>query len=135
MKVENLYPPNIDLIRLSDLKPNETILFCYGDTIYNPNNIKILPDVEYHEAVHIKQQGENKDLWWSRYLTEKQFRLEQEIEAYGEQYKFNKKFIKNNKLLKWRLEKMAQALSSETYGNLLNYFQAESKIRNYAKEN
>ena len=127
-------PPNIDLINLSDLQPNEFTVFAYGSIIYNPNNIDILPDIEYHESIHAKQQGDNPDLWYHKYITDKEFRLKMEVEAYGEQYKFNKEHIKDTKLLKWRLEKMASALSGECYNLHLSYGEAESKIRNFAKQ-
>ena len=133
MKIINSNPPNIDLILASDLKPNEDTVFCYGKTIYNPSGNKILPDIEHHEEVHSKQQKGNIDGWYYKYITDKEFRLKQELEAYGSQYKFLKGLVPDKKLLKWRLEKMAEALSSESYGNLLSYGEAESKIRNYAK--
>ena len=142
------YPPNYDVIKQL-LAPTDDALYCYGDTIYNPTKRKILPDVMHHEAVHARQQGSNPDQWWYDYLTDKDFRLSQEIEAYGEQYLFAQKHIEaqaaeaakegkvltvgRKKLLSWALESMAKALSGAAYGNLISYGEAESKIRNYAK--
>lgn len=134
MKIVNEFPPNYQLIRevfrnCDEFKP----IFSYGDIIYNPYNINVTPDLEVHEEVHMKQQGEDVEGWWNRYLIDKDFRLKQEIEAYGTQFHWVKSKIQNRILVEWSKEKMAQALSGDMYGNLLSYGEAESKIRNYAK--
>lgn len=133
MKILEQYPPNYDLIAAA-LKPTTDALYCYGDTVYNPSKRNITPDLEVHEAVHCFQQGDNIEEWYYNYLTDKQFRLAQEIDAYGTQYAFAKLLIRDKAILSWALEKMSQALSGEAYGNLLSYGQAESKIRNKAKQ-
>lgn len=131
MKILDEYPPNYrDIVdALGDVTG---AVFCYGDTIYNPFAIEILPDIEIHEQVHSKQQGDAVNMWYHRYLTDAHFRLAQEIEAYGEQYNFIKKLM-GGSLLKWRLDQMAQALSGKEYGNIISYGEAISKIRNYGK--
>ena len=131
------------------LQPEEHAIFCYGDTIYNPSGRDITTDVEFHESIHTRQQGTDPDAWWSAYLTDPDFRLSQEIEAYGEQYQYGKKRIEalddllrkegkkmevgKTKLLRWSLESMATALAGQSYGNLLSFNQALSKIRNYSQ--
>lgn len=148
MEIKNEYPPNYELIKLA-LNPPPHTVFCYGETIYNPSGREIPPDLEHHEAVHSRQQAGYPDAWWAKYLTDADFRLSQELEAYGEQYLFAKELIEaqaeeaakqgkvlsagKTRLLKWALEGMASALSSETYGTLITYGEAESKIRNYSK--
>ena len=136
MKISTEYPPNINDIKkvfpnLEKHKP----LFAYGDTIYNPFKAEIRPDLEHHESTHSKQQGDYPEVWWYKYLTNQQFRLEQEIEAYGEQYLFAIKAGVKGKMKDWLKEKLAQSLSGELYGNLLTYGEAESKLRNYVKTN
>lgn len=132
MEIVETFPPNIELIELAlGKQPNS--IFTYSGIIYNPSKRTILRDIHIHEEVHQKQQGENADAWYARYLTDKDFRLECEIEAYGEQYKFAKEHVHDTKLLKWALESMAFALSGKEYGSLVTYGQAESKIRNYQK--
>lgn len=130
MKVIHDYPPNIDLIRAA-LKPNKEAIYCYGETIYNPSKRTITPDVERHEQVHSERQGDRPDLWYAKYLTDSDFRLQEEIIAYGEQYLFAKEHIKDKKLLSWLREKLAQSLSGEEYGSLLSFGEAEAKIRLY----
>jgi hypothetical protein len=132
MKVVEGYPPNYELIATA-LNPNDQAVFCYGDTIFNPGGRQLTEDVVEHERTHSAQQGSDPDGWYHRYLTDPAFRLEQEIEAYGAQYAFAKRFVKSGKLLRWALESMAKALSGEDYGSLIGYGAAESKIRTYAK--
>lgn len=133
MKVVTDSPPNIGLIRLA-LNPPPHAIFCYGHTIFNPTGKDIDKDIEYHESIHARQQGNNPDNWWNRYLTDQDFRQKAEIEAYSAQYHFNKQLYDQDKLpsklLYWRLDKMAEALSSD-YKLDLNFNQAKSKIRNY----
>lgn len=133
MKISKQYPPNYNDIyvrfpAVEVLKP----IFCYGDTIYNPFDVVITPDLEVHEAVHMRQQGELPDVWWYKYFTDDTFRLQQELEAYGEQYAFIKPHMRG-KMLEWGLDNMASALSGELYGRLMTYGEARSKIRNYSK--
>lgn len=133
LKISRELPPNYRTITDS-LGDVGKALFCYGDTIYNPFNRTITPDLEIHEEVHSKQMGDNPDVWWYNYLTDSDFRLTQELQAYATQYAFVKNIIRGQ-LLSWSLKKMAEALSSKAYGNLLSLGEAETKIKNYAKFN
>lgn len=130
MKIVEEYPPNYELISLT-LGAQPKACFCYGDTIYNPSKRNVPLDQEAHEMVHSEQQGSDIDGWWARYLTDKDFRFSQELEAYGRQWIFAKEHVQDKKLLRWAKESMALALSGESYGSLCTYGEAESKIRNY----
>lgn len=133
MKIVHSTPPNIEIIKLTlPVKGDE--VFCYGDTIYNPSGNEVPAEVEYHEHIHSKQQGDNPEMWWYNYLTSKSFRLAQELEAYGEQYRFISKHIKIQKLVNEALERIALALSGKEYGNLISFGEAKSKIRRYGKQ-
>lgn len=148
MKIIVDYPPNYDLIRTA-LNPRHHVVFCYGDAIYNPSGRPLSPDIEHHEEIHSKQQGANPDAWYARYLQDPRFRLSQELEAYGAQYLFAKEHIQKaaeeaakerkaltigkNRLLRYALETMAFALSSQDYGNLISYGEAERRIKACAK--
>lgn len=134
MKIIEKNPPNIeDIKKYFPHYEKHQPLFCYGDTIYNPFKLEVAKDLEVHEEVHSKQQGEFPDVWYYKYFNDLQFRLEQEKEAYGEQYKFIKGLDMSRNLKDWKKEKMAEALSGELYGNLISYVEAERLIRNYAK--
>jgi len=135
LKIKNEYPPNYKDIVDTLGTPSDHVIYCYGDTIYNPSGKEITPDFEIHEKVHSKQQGGAPDLWWDKYLTDSGFRLNQEIEAYGAQYQFACKLIDEirggAKMKKWMLESMARALSGKEYGGIIGYNQAETAIRKY----
>lgn len=127
MKIVNKFPPNIKKIK--EVLQTEGAVFCYGDTIYNPFNIPILPPLHKHEEVHAKQQKEyGVEKWWDRYLKDGAFRLSQEIPAYQRQYKEAKKIIKDrNKLSKYALD-LATFLS-KNYGNIISQSDAYEVIR------
>lgn len=132
MKVIEDFPPNYQdiLAALGDVSKAKPV-FCYGDTIYNPFRRKITIDVEHHEEVHARQQGDDPALWYVKYLMDRSFRLSQEIEAYGAQYHFAKSKGVKGKLLSWLQDNLAWNLSGEAYGKLITYGEAVSKIRNY----
>jgi len=133
MKIVNTLPPNYEIIIASDLSPSKETTFCFGDTIYNPSGKEISADIEHHEYIHSQQQSDNPDAWWYAYLTDKNFRLSQELEAYGKQYQFAKEHGIKGRLLDWALDNMAKALSGKEYGSMIGYGEARSKIRNYSK--
>ena len=152
MRVIQDFPPNYqDIVAvLGDVSKSNPV-FCYGDIIYNPFKREITPDVEYHESIHARQQAQftTPDMWYMRYLTDRDFRFVQEIEAYGEQFKFGKERVKSvqadlvqkgqrlsggaSKITDAFLDSLATELSGEAYGTLCSFGEARSKIRNYAK--
>ena len=132
MKISNDFPPNYRQIA-DTLGIDTTAVYCYGDTIYNPHNREITPDIEIHEAVHSKQQGSDPSSWCARYLVDRAFRQECEVEAYSAQYGFALEHVKDRKITDWLLEKLADELSSPCYNLDINQKQAASKIRNGAK--
>lgn len=128
------YPPNFEIIKAAMPHANETHVYCYGDTIFCPDGHEPKPDIIFHESIHTKQQGGNPSAWWARYLSDPNFRLDQELQAYGEQYLWLLTHVKaSNSFFKWALQSMATALSGDAYGNLLSYGQAETRIKAYAK--
>lgn len=77
------------------------IIFTYGDTIHSKNTLT--DDLFVHESTHVKQQTDmGKDNWWNKYFIDPVFRLEQEKEAYLNQWSFIKDNYnsKKRKLLK-----------------------------------
>lgn len=137
MKILEQFPPNYEEIRksLGDVEKSRPI-FAFGETLYNPFKIAITPDIEAHEEAHMKRQGRMPEIWWQKYLFDKEFRLEEEVIGYGTQYAFLKRMPHmNSKLLEWFREKMGQALSGPLYKLDISYGEAMSKIRNHAKNN
>ncbi len=106
-------------------------VFTYGDILYNPGGGDIPDDLMVHEETHTKQQSAFPDEWWDKYLTDKSFRLEQETEAYANQYDYycskHKDYYKQQKFV----ERLASDLSSSLYGNLCNINQAIFLIKTF----
>ena len=132
IKIVEKFPPNYKEIEktfdLSDKKP----VFTYGDTIFNPHKVDIVDHLMEHEMVHMRQQAlVGVDNWWSKYLINAEFRLEQEIEAYSWQYEFVKRQGHLYKTLDAFLDQLASLLSGKMYNNLLDFGKAKSKIRNF----
>lgn len=133
MKISTEQPPNIAEIRLYMTPPQDAV-FAYGDTIYCPSGDEIPPDVIIHEEVHQKQQENysSPEFWWTKYLLDPQFRYEQELEAYGEQYRYVSAHI-STKGQKEALLDFATNLAT-IYGIPVSVTEAEAKIRLMAKE-
>lgn len=134
MEVIEENPPNIEEIK-KVLKINNDIIFSWGDKIYNPGKHKLTLDLIIHEDVHLERQGRTEEgakEWWKLYLEDPQFRLDEEVLAYGKQLKYIKANF-NDEVYKIVLFKIADALSSELYGKLASFQKAESLVRRISK--
>jgi hypothetical protein len=131
MKIVKEHPPNFaDISRI--LHPPPTAVFPYGDTIYAPQGGDIPADILFHETIHQKQQGDNPEKWWAHYLYDKDFRYQQELEAYAKQYHFVCEHFPA-KAKKECLAELAHELSTH-YALDISYFSAHTSIRKYANE-
>lgn len=136
MKIIKDWPPNKnELAQFFPLDlPNYKPIFPWGkDIIYNPHEEEIPPDVMFHEQVHAEQQGEFPERWWQRYALDKEFRKEQEVEAYAKQLQFVKNSL-NAKAVKECLDDLADNLSSPLYQLGIEKHKAQSLIRHYEFE-
>lgn len=128
MKVVDEFPPNIDEIKQIFPIGSEQPVFAYGDTIYNPYKLPIPDDIIVHEEVHCRQQKDQPDWWWKKYLVDSEFRKDQEAEAYAAQYNFVRQ-ITNAKLAKECLFDLSSGLSGPLYALGIPYYEAETLIR------
>lgn len=132
MKIVKEWPPNIEEIRKHfDLEGKGEVYFCYGDMIFNPSGNKIDADFVAHEEVHARQQAEmgGPEAWWARYFIDPQWRVVQEVEAYGTQFRY---LLRSNARLAYKeLENFAISLSSSLYGNAISYGEARDAIRTF----
>lgn len=123
-------PPNIeDILRVFPITSNT--VFTYGTDVYTQGQGELPEYILAHEAVHVQQQSNPKE-WWDRYLIDAHFRLEQELEAFGEQYKWMVEHFPS-RMHKPVLFDLANQLCGETYGHLMSFQEAENKIRWIAK--
>lgn len=149
LEVVKQYPPNFDLIKTALPLASAKHTYCYDGRIFSPDGHEVPLDINYHESIHVEQQGDDSHGWWIHYLTSKEFRFKQELEAYGRQFAFARASIigadeearldgkhlaaGSTNLIRWALEGMAHELAGPAYGHMIGLAEAESKIRNYAR--
>lgn len=100
------------------------ILFCYGDKIYNPDNVHIPLWLLGHECTHSLQQTSiGKENWWQSYLESPSFRLREELEAHRVELEvYNHQH--NRALRRSYAHAIAKRLSGSLYGNMIKPRQA-----------
>lgn len=81
-------PPNFDQILEKFPKADgHGVLFAYGEYIYNPSNVVIPHWLMAHEYRHCARQWQaDPEAWWSKYLTDDEFRYGEELLAHVEEY-------------------------------------------------
>lgn len=131
MKIIKDYPPNIKRIKEVFNLDGYSPIFAYGDVIYSPKSTQLREDLIVHESVHQRQQGNDVEGWWNKYLIDASFRLSQEIEAYSTQYKFYCKLHKDRNTQNRFLVQIAMDLSSAMYGNIITVEDAYRQIKNF----
>ena len=132
MKWKPTPPPNgvyERAVEMFGVSFEEGVAFTYGDTIHSKN--EPYADLVAHEEVHERQQLRiTPELWWDRFFTSVEFRLDQELEAYRVQFKFIKKHVKDRNRQAKHLDFFAKSLSGTMYGNMISYREASKLIRN-----
>lgn len=129
MKIVIGYPPLIDEIDAAfGSRKVRGVLYCWGDTIFNPDNYPVPPDLIAHETVHSRQQGKDIEGWWRRYIAEPEFRLAQELEAHRVEYAFMFAKFPNPAKRRANLSRIAVRLCSPLYGKLLTLSEAKRAI-------
>lgn len=128
MQILKEFPPNIEAIRKRFLLSGNEI-FAYGDTIYSPGGVDLPDSLLRHEEVHEKQQGDDPEGWWARFLKDDKFRLDQEMEAHIVEYQtICKKVTDRNERVKAAAH-VAHKIASATYGRMISYRKAMDIIR------
>lgn len=101
-------------------------VFAYGDVIYSMRDLS--GDLLAHEIVHLDQQrrvGLKK--WWKKYIKDPEFRLEQEVEAYQNQWRWAEE--KSPRPYRKQLRKhIIKTLAGKLYGNLITEEEAEELV-------
>lgn len=84
-----LPPMYRELLRTFPDIEGRRMLFTFGNTIFNPTEVVIPPQLYAHEAVHAKRQGANIDeyfAWWKEYMRDAKFRFDEELPAHVAEY-------------------------------------------------
>ncbi len=103
------------------------VVFTYGNTIY-AESIST-PGLIVHELTHTFQQGKiGVEKWWDKYLKSDKFRLQQESEAYQNQYQCWKRNLEP--MIDLMLDSIAGDLSGKLYGNIIKFEEAKKLIIN-----
>lgn len=113
----------------------QNVVFTYGDAIYNPSKILLPIEIVEHEKVHMWQQefsDERAALWWSKYMRDDQFRLEQELEAYAKQYNVVCRYVTDKNAQTRYLIDTARILSGKLYKLDISFSEAYRMLRKAA---
>lgn len=128
MKTVKAYPPNIEEIqKIFGRKAIAHAIFTYAPHVYYPDGGELPEHLVAHEQTHLSQQGDKPAEWWERYLVDQQFRLEQEVEAYREQYQ-NALETLPRKVRRQLLQQISRDLSGPLYGYIIKFDQAKEAI-------
>ena len=114
--------------------PMHTV-WTYGDTLYNPGGIFVTEDLLAHEQTHQAQQERiegGKDAWWRQYLADPEFRLEQELQAYGMQYAYYCTQRKDRNQRFRFLYRLASTLAGPLYQVAISRSDAQAAIKEVA---
>lgn len=106
---------------------DDGVIFTYGDKIHCKYDLS--PQKVVHESIHVQQQGQNPEAWWKKYFEDKEFRLNQEMEAYAAEFLFLKDKIKDRNELTRAKWSIAQDLASPMYGSLIGFWEVMKVLK------
>ena len=134
MKIINEMPPQalLDRIHGAGMTPSATTVYTYGDILYVPSGRPVPDDLMVHEETHVEQQGSTPDAWWDRYLIDPYFRLQQELEAYANQYAYLCTIHRDRNQRSRILTDLARILSGPVYGEMVSSSDAYGMIKKQA---
>lgn len=128
MQIVQAFPPNIEEIKkVFPLSGGE--IFAYGDIIYSPYSATLPDELVAHERVHQRQQGDDVEGWWKRYLVDKGFRLRMETEAHIVEWQTIRKTIKDRNARVKECARIARKLAAPLYGKVISYRKAMDTLR------
>lgn len=126
-------PPNFEKVAaVFPLAHKDTVIFAYGDTIYNPSGQELLPSLMAHELVHCNRQiAMGVEKWWDKYLIDGDFRYQEELLAHIAEYKNVSNDIQiNRNQRRSMLKQIVKRLSGPLYGRAVSTSQAKKDIKN-----
>jgi hypothetical protein len=85
-------PPNFEQIQATFPKASDSgVLFAYDNTIYNPSGIVVPPALIAHEEIHLhRQRNVGPYIWWERYLSDSEYRYNEELLAHVAEFKMQR---------------------------------------------
>lgn len=135
MKILIERPPVFDKVKELYSIPEDELqqtLFAWGDAIYNPGNIRVDKYLMVHEAAHSFYQEEKggADVWWDLYLSDIDYRADQEAKAFGFQYMAYCEDNGDRNKRSWYLDEVSRILSSPLYKLGITKAEARQAILN-----
>jgi hypothetical protein len=133
MKVLIERPPMWEKIDAAFNVRGRAVIFTFGDIVYNPMGVGVSKALIRHEAKHsVRQQREGwrPEMWWERYISDPEFRLDEEIHAHIAEYAYIKATERDRNRQARYLQGCAARLAGPLYGNLLTIGRARSIILN-----
>jgi hypothetical protein len=83
-------PPNFEMILKAFPNADKPgVIFAFGEDVYNPSGQEIPRALLAHEAVHGQRQLKQftPDQWWELYVTDPEFRYNEELLAHAAEFK------------------------------------------------
>jgi hypothetical protein len=118
LTVVDARPPNFDkIVAVLPEADKPGVMFAYGGKVYFPGGKGPLTrELNDHEAVHLeRQKHQGLDSWWEQYLTDVNFRYNEELLAHRAEYRtFCKRHINPIKRHQF-LRQIAKRLASSLY--------------------
>jgi hypothetical protein len=130
MKIIVDRPPMFDEIDARFHIANKSVIFAWGDTIYNPTGVEIAPQLLAHEAVHGQRQGSDTVGWWHQYIDSKSFRLAEEIPAHQAEYNWLLNHSLSRQARRSALKVTARRLAAPLYGSMTTVAKAKRMLTN-----
>lgn len=115
MKIEIAEPPMIEEIDAAFKSRGQSVLYAWGDTIYNPTGIPIPDFLFAHEAMHGQRQNGSIETWWRRYIDDVEFRYVEELAAHREEFRVQAARIRDRNVREKLLMHVAARLVAPLY--------------------
>lgn len=82
-------PPNFEQVHAAFPKAGQPgVLFAFYPNIHNPSGIVVPPALIAHEEVHLnRQRNGGPTKWWESYLSDSEFRYNEELLAHVAEFK------------------------------------------------
>ena len=89
----NERPPNFEQVHAAFPRADQPgVLFAYYPNIHNPSGIVVPPALVAHEEVHLhRQRDAGPTKWWDQYLTDSEFRYNEELE--DSEFRYNEELL------------------------------------------
>lgn len=86
IKIER--PPNWDQILAAFPDADKHgVLFAYDGDVYNPSGVAVAQPLLAHEYRHCARQFQRAERWWHYYITDSQFRYDEELLGHVDELK------------------------------------------------